>query len=481
MCVIYGPCMTTEQPFRTVTNLRKAGNLQEAWSVGFAALEQSPQDTYLNGALFWVCYDYIKQQQEPIIKRAGVSNNFRPSEFEFEKIENLLQTVVELKVQPGGLEYKMLLVQFKKSLEWFPTLVRCVLNHQAGLFDDESKQPYQAEKGEAPSLMLSIARQVASAWLRVGEHWQLDFNQVMALVNITREQVSDTQQLIWLDYDQAKCLVVAGEYEQSRALVLPILRKNQLASWAWGALATTYRKQDPELAIQFFAKGIISAHEVKHCVNQLRGIVPLLLSKQQQTEASMCLKRALAVYEDNGWKIKPELEQLSKQSWYDKSVDENLLDAYLKSISIDALDHLHGPTQTMTAIVENIHKSGKGFHAFVNKSTSLSVRIGLYKGKYEPVVGDCVELSVACDDGEQIVVGSTLSAQVEVADVSLVEGPLRISPKGFGFVKDTFVPHSLVGDIASETLVSAQQVMSWDKTKSRYSWKAIKLSKISKG
>jgi len=63
MCVIYGPNMTTEQPFRTVTNLRKAGNLQEAWSVGFAALEQSPQDTYLNGSLFWVCYDYIKQKQ----------------------------------------------------------------------------------------------------------------------------------------------------------------------------------------------------------------------------------------------------------------------------------------------------------------------------------------------------------------------------------------------------------------------------------
>jgi len=385
---------------------------------------------------------------------------------------------MKLKVQPGGLEYKMLLVQFKKNLEWFPTLVRCVLNHQAALFDDESKQPYQAEKGEASSLMLSTARQVASAWLRAGKHWQLEFNHVMAFVNITREQVSDTQQLIWLDYDQAKCLVAAGLYEQARSMILPILRKKQSAGWAWGALAATYREQDPELAIQFFAKGIISAHEVTYSLTLLRGIIPLLLSKQQQTEASMCLKRVIAVYEDNGWRIKPEIEQLSKQPWYDRSVDESLLDACLKSISIDASDHLNGPTKKMTAIVENIHKSGKGFHAFINKSTSLSVRMGLYKGKGKPFVGDCVELSVACDDGEQIVISSAPCAQVEIADVSHVEGPLRIAPKGFGFVEDTFVPPFLVGDIAAETLVSAQQIMSWDKSKSRYSWKAIKLTKI---
>jgi len=44
--------MTSEQPFRTVTNLRKAGNLQEAWNVGFSALEKSPQDAYLRDLYF---------------------------------------------------------------------------------------------------------------------------------------------------------------------------------------------------------------------------------------------------------------------------------------------------------------------------------------------------------------------------------------------------------------------------------------------
>ncbi|MCV5761896.1 tetratricopeptide repeat protein, partial [Escherichia coli] len=76
------------------------------------------------------------------------------------------------------------------------------------------------------------------------EYWHLDLNQVMAFINQTREQASDTKNMMWLDYDQAKCLVVAGQYDQARELILPILRKKQKESWAWGALAATYSKQD---------------------------------------------------------------------------------------------------------------------------------------------------------------------------------------------------------------------------------------------
>jgi len=468
----------TEQPFRTVNNLRKSGNLQEAWNIGFTALEQSPQDEYLKGSLFWVCYEYLKQFQAPITKRGTSSNNYRPSDFEFEQIENLLQTIMNLQIKTGGLECKMLLVQFKKNIEWFPTIVKYVLHHQAALFDQEAKSPFQAEKGEVPSLMLSSARKIASAWLRAHKFWQLDFEQVMAFLNITRQQVSDTKHLIWLDYDQAKCLVVAGKYEQARSLILPILKKKQSESWAWGGLAATYQKDQPDLAIKFFAKGILSAHQVSFSLRLLQGVIPLLLANQQQDKASMCLKRALNAYQSNGWKIKPELEQLSQQPWYTDDVDEHLLDVYLKSVSNDALDYLHGPTRTIIAIVENIHKSGKGFHAFANKSTSISVRMGLHKSKSKPHVGGYVELSVSGDGEELDVISSVDCAKAEIPDVSIIENKLRISPKGFGFVDDTFVPPFVIREIPNEAQVEALRIMTWDKTKSRYNWKAIKLTEI---
>ncbi|TEW54722.1 tetratricopeptide repeat protein [Psychromonas sp. RZ22] len=464
-----------EPAFRTVNNLRKSGDIKGAWEHGFLALQSAPQDTYLKGALFWVCYEFIKQQLEKIAKRADASNNYRPSDFEFEQLESLLQTIVNLEIATGGLEYKMLLVQFKKSLEWFPTLIHLVLRHQVALFDDEAKKPFQAEKGEVPSLMLSTARQVASAWLRAREHWQLDLDQVMAFINQTREQASDTKHMMWLDYDQAKCLVVAGQYDQARSLILPILRKKQKESWAWGALAATYIKQDQSLAMKFFAKGITSAHDVTFSLRLLQGVIPLLLTNQKQAEASMCLKTALAVYQTKGWKIKPELEQLSIQGWYNAGVDEKLLTSYLNSISQDALDYLHGPMEKVIAIVENIHQSGKGFQAFVNKSTSLPVRMGLHKSKTRPQVGDYIELSLSKVDGEKQVVASIPSKEATIADVSYVEGNLRLTPKGFGFIEDTFVPPFVVDGKANETQVRALRIMAWDKSKSRHNWKAIKL------
>jgi predicted Zn-dependent protease len=171
-----------------------------------------------------------------------------------------------------------------------------VLRHQTVLFDDEAKTPFQAEKGEVPSFDKS-ARQVASAWLRAREYY-LDLNQVMAFINQTREQASDTKHMMWLDYDQAKCLVVAGQYDQARELILPILRKKQKESWAWGALAATYSKQDQRLAM-VFARGIVSAHDVTFSLRLLQGIIPLLLANQQ-AEASMCLKTAIAAIKPMG-------------------------------------------------------------------------------------------------------------------------------------------------------------------------------------
>ncbi len=459
---------------RTVTNLRKNGDLKGAWEFGFQELENAPQDVYLKGALFWVCYEYIKQYQDKIAKRGAASKNYRPNNYEFEQVELLLRTIISFEIPLGGLEYKMLLRQFKKNLEWFPTLIHFVLSHQAALFDEEDKTPFQAEKGEVPSLMLSSARQVASAWLISRDLWLIELPLVIDFISVTREQVVDKKNIIWLDYDQAKCLIVAGQYEQARSLLIPILRKKQQESWAWGALAASYQKTDRELAIKFFAKGIVSAHEVIYSLKLLIGIVPLLLEKQRPQEASMCVKTAILVYQEHGWRVKQELEQLAMQPWYDSSVNEKSLKEYLKVLASEALDYLHGPLDKIAAVIESIHNSGKGFQVFVNKSTSYSVRMGIYKFK-RPQVGDYVELSISNASAEREVVACTPCQPCQMADVSHVEGQLRITPKGFGFVDDTFVPAFLIGDFENESSVSALRIMSWNKSKSRYDWKAIKL------
>jgi len=88
-----------EQPFRTINTLRKAGKLQEAWDFGCPAVQENPNDAYLKGAFFWVCYDYLKQVQGPIKERAQQNNgNFNPNTNELERIDFLLNWVIWLNI-----------------------------------------------------------------------------------------------------------------------------------------------------------------------------------------------------------------------------------------------------------------------------------------------------------------------------------------------------------------------------------------------
>ncbi|GAK20360.1 hypothetical protein JCM19052_847 [Vibrio sp. JCM 19052] len=75
-------------------------------------------------------------------------------------------------------------------------------------------------------------------------------------------------------------------------------------------------------------------------------------------------------------------------------------------------------------------------------------------------------------------VASEPCQDVSIDDVSYIEGELRIAPKGFGFVEDTFIPPFVISDIPEQSQVKALRVMTWDKVKSRYSWKAIKLTRV---
>ena len=210
-----------EQPFRKINRLRKAGKLQDAWDFGCPAVQESPNDVYLKGAFFWICYDYLKQVQAPIKERAQQnSGNFNPDLHELERINFLLDWVIWLNIPLGGFEHRSLLLLFQKNLECIPKLVMFLVQFGASLFEDEDKIPYQGEKGESASLILKFARKVAKAWMENDEVRQIEIDQLVILLDQARNEGQDIKNMIWLDYDEAKCLIMAGRFEQARQFIL---------------------------------------------------------------------------------------------------------------------------------------------------------------------------------------------------------------------------------------------------------------------
>jgi tetratricopeptide (TPR) repeat protein len=463
-----------EQPFRKINTLRKAGKLQDAWDFGCPAVQENPNDTYLKQAFFWVCFDYLKQVQAPIKERAQQNNgNFNPNSNELERINFLLDWVIWLNIPPGGIEHRNLFLVFQKNLECIPKLVLFLVQFGSSLFEDKDKIPYQGEKGESPSLILKFARKVAKAWMQNEEVRQIKIDQLLMLLDQARNEGQDIKNMIWLDYDEAKCLIMAGRLEQARQFILPVLRKKQTESWAWGALAATYREENTDTAIVLFCKGLSHARDEKFSLPLLKGLAPLLAGSGHAAEASMCVRRAVNCYEDNGWKIKANLENLASQSWFDNEVNPSDLAGFVESKSQSAMDLLHGPSEQCVAIVSNIHQSGKGFEAYRDEKHSYAVRLGLYKAKAPPKAGTYIRLTLSAEDSS--VISAVPCDAVAMRDVGFEHGEIKVTGKGFGFVNGVFVaPHLIEAKIDGQ-LVSIIKIMGFNKSKNKTSWEAITL------
>jgi len=460
-----------------VTRLRKAGQLREAWDVGCSGVQEYPNDSYLKGAFFWVCYAYLKEVQASIKERAeGNNGNFTPDQNELERINFLLDWIIWLNIPSGGYEYRSLLLLFQKNLESVAKLVLLLVQFSASLFEDEDKNPYQGEKGESPSLMLKFARKVAKAWMENEEVRRISVDQLLLIFKQVRNEAKDKQHLIWLDYDEAKCLIMLGKLEQAREFVLPVLRQKQTESWAWSALATTYRKQEPDVAIILFAEGLSHVADEKFSLKLLKGIAPLLVAQGFDKEASMCIQRAVNCYRENGWSIKADLEKMCQEPWFDKDVNIDELQTFLQQKSNGALSYLYGSTKQHITVVQNVHKSGKGFHVYLDHEHSYSVRLGLFDSKSLPAPGDYVKLSLS-EEGESVVRAEPCAAE-KMVDVGFIEGNIRVTDKGFGFVDDTFIPPYLVVDGIDGQLVKILRILDFDKLKNKPGWKALTIEII---
>jgi tetratricopeptide (TPR) repeat protein len=472
----------TETLNQEITRLRKAGQLQEAWDIGCPAVQEKPNDAYLKGAFFWVCYAYLKQVQTAIKDRSAQNKgNDDPNPSEVERVNFLLDWIIWLKIPPGGFEYRSLLLLFQKNLEAFPRLVLLLARFSSDLFDKEQgdHEPYPGEKGESPSLMLKFARKTANSWMDHEEARQLSMDQLLQIFEQVRREALDKKNLIWLDYDEAKCLIIAGRLEQAREFILPVLRKKQAESWAWGALAATYRKQDPNVAITLLAEGLTHVNDEVFSLNLLKGIAPLLAAQGFEEQASMCAQRAVNCYQENGWAIKADLAKLIQEPWFSGDIDVGRLAPFLQERARGALAYLHGPTEQCVAVVMHIHKSGRGFHAYRDHEHRYSVRLGLYDSKSLPVPGAYIRLTLSAEDDP--VVGAEPWSAEKMADVDFIEGNIRLTDKGFGFVDDTFVPPHLVREGMDGQVVKLMRILDFDKAKNRPGWKALTLEVVKPG
>lgn len=460
--------------FAQIRKLKQQGNFVEAWNCGYAIYQNEPNNTYLRTALFWVCYSAIKAVQTPILARQNKAPNVNEQNIVNSWIRCIGQ--LNLPVPCEELDFRFFNL-FKGCGEHYQTYIQMIIFYGSSLYQPNDLKPYQTDKGEYPSLVVRLARQTSKAWLQHHKDWDLNFDGILSLLKYALNNALDRNKT-WLQFDISKCLVSANRYEEAREAALLVLRSKISESWAWGALADTYINEDPNAAIACYCKGIIEAHEPPFCIPMYFGLAKLFSNMQEFGLASASLCKLIEIYNDNGWRLKPEHDELLQQPWFDASYIESIdIQAEIKSRSNNALQYATEELETVIGIVDAHHRSGKGFSVYIDLGKKLSARKGVFFGKGLPDVGTWLEIKLA-KDGEQSEVLEAHRIDDQRSDrVAIAEGNLKLNPKGFGFVDDAFIAPFLLKGYQDQEFIRVIKIWDKDPKKGTPSWRVIKITR----
>lgn len=461
--------------FQTIKELRHSGKPLEAWNTGYPALQNEPDNLFLKRSLYWACYDGIKATQERISHR----NNKTPSQQEQQDIASWISCIekLHLPLPCEELDFRFFNM-FRENGEHYEEFIKFVLTHRESLFiwpDDFT--PYQGEKHESPSQVVKQARTAAKGWLTYRKDWDLDLSVLLSFLDMANVKAKDHDKT-WLHYDYAKCLIVSRNYEAARVLVLPIVRKKVSEFWAWGALAATYIDSNPSKAVACFAKGLGECREAKFSVKMRGSLASLLASQGESNKASALLCSIVDIYSTEDWALKPMYEDMMAQPWFDASAAMSVdLNQFFSNIGSQANNLLYDETKTQTGVVVSLHKSGKGFNVYLSESLNIPVRKGIYTKKILPTIGDWVSVTYAkTSDGTEVLEAEP-THPIPLLGVETEIGKLRLNPKGFAFVGNTFVAPGLVVQELNEAEVEVMKIWDMNPKKKEMSWRAIRVSK----
>ncbi|MCC3414208.1 MULTISPECIES: hypothetical protein [unclassified Microcoleus] len=462
-----------------ITNLRKSGRIDEAYSRGYELLKQHPDDKFLASSVGWVLYDKVKKLVE-------VANQSQSTDTE-ESVSQLRQILAEyykLKLTRPDLLFSLLLSQilrFPKQIKFLPKFVKW-----AGVdsFRSEDFQSSTGNDGKVfESLVEKTAREVAkiSCELTVQDYPDARELQNFAikLIDVTLDRAK-VQKPEWLNYRKALLLSRLGRSAEAQKLLVSFVKQKRSDYWAWHALAKVVETSDPNLALALCAKACLTCRDENFGVGVFEDLSRLAANKGQWKVAKWAADRAFNVRNNNGWKIPESLRNLLTASWYAGTGNLSNVEEVLENIAADA----------EKVIWQNCPRFHANFlEIFAAKTGKMMLKFGFFsQSGYEEVVtpdrgmlnslnlgvGAPVRVTVDQNGDRLTVVAVEKRESGKPFDsISSKTGRFRLHQSGFGFVEDVYVPHELASQLQDDRTVNVAVVKKFNKKKNEWGLSAI--------
>jgi hypothetical protein len=472
--------------FQEINNLRKQGKLEEAFRLAREALQNAPEDLWLNRAMGWVLYDLIKRELQTVSESEGEAETTgEESSVDLQRVQRYFAEFrkLQLPLDETMIRSQMLRLAAKAQKAGWQGFLEFVewwgLEHLA----ENDWQPYRMDNGrELPSLALSafygLGRTLKSLDgqdSRVG--WIYEW-----LQEAQRRYPNDQ----WLVRSSALALAKLGRHDEACEAMRQVLRRKPREWWRWKDMAELLESSDPNQAIMCYYRACALERDKTKLVGVYARLAQLLAQQSRFAEAAWCAKVARDTRERKGWKIPQELQQLLSADWFatheqarkPEISTERFAELFLQGVSEDSV-------QRKQAVLDH-HNAEKGIAYFLwSPREGIPIRHKDFPQVRSAPIGSMAEVEIAPVEERTIVVACRLVPFEEVPNFARqVRGRLqRRAEQSHGFVvADSgdryFVPSGVVGTHPNGASVEAICVYKYNQKRDQESWVVLTLQPV---
>ncbi|MCF8365535.1 MAG: hypothetical protein K9H16_07130 [Bacteroidales bacterium] len=522
--------------YNEIEELRKSGNLEQAYVLAVADLQDAIQDVAIpellpelneeiatkesiimlgKRALSWVLYDFLKQNTDAenfdtfiyylkefveidldpsekmvvnqlvwVIGKAAFEFTKEP-DFDISRMEELLEATMKLKFSKQTKGYSFLFKAFHKALKESPQYIEF-----ASWWDLWSfiRDDYKYTKQDDGKKIMAVAEQ---GFNRYAKHlvFALENNpdeiteaslhqKVTDFLPVVETAMQHNKHYNKLPYYHIKLLFALGDFQKGFSLLKKQARQNQNEFWVWQLMGEVY-SENKEKQLACWCTSMLCHTNLENIIQMRVKIAGKLIGKGQyddaKTEIALILKSCL----ENKWNFPEEVANWGDEPWYGLAkVNKNNLSLY-ESYQQVADDILFGDIPERKIVVESVNTPKK----ILNFLGTDFIK-GYFK--YDKILKNVREgdiLVVRIQDAGlegRFNVFSAIKLKMKYLDGILkpFSGEvIKHAAKNFAFADGMFIPPELCtkARLKDGEYIAGKAMISYNKKKEEWGWKAISI------
>lgn len=324
----------------------------------------------------------------------------------------------------------------------------------------------------------SLAERVIKGLHRAGKNRGApeDFQWISRFIGDHYKKYPDQE---WFAYYYGVSLIKAGNTEQAREIILPVVSCKSGEFWAWDLLADTCT--DPAEKKACLCKSLLcrvksDSFRVKvHC-----RLGELLRNEGSLSQAKQEYLTALSLREKQGWKIPADLNRITHEEWFRNTEPSNSNRELYSNHAASAQEIIIRDLPCAEGIVTHINKKKGVVRAALSRTDSCLLYTDRLPEAARLDIGTFIRVKAAAGSrsGRRTAVWfEPIDRKPETADfLKTFSGKIRIRDgNAFGFVGDCYISPGLIrrNQLNSNDKVTGMKIQEWNQQKNKNTWSAV--------